>query len=89
MREDLLKQFRSEYVKRIEAKEKNDKSLKVLLDRKTILENSPLIKSYIELNEQIDDLKNNTISTESIFLDTIGADKELGKTEYKKLNITL
>ena len=81
MREDLLKQFRSEYVKRIEAKEKNDKSLKVLLDRKTILENSPLIKSYIELNEQIDDLKNNTISTESIFLDTLSEFENKGLNE--------
>ena len=80
MREDLLKQFRSEYVKKSEINNKNAESLKVLLERKAILENSPLIKSYIELNEQIDTLGNNIISTESIFLDT------LSEFENKGLN---
>ena len=87
MREDLLKQFRSEYVKKSEINNKNAESLKVLLERKAILENSPLIKSYIELNEQIDTLGNNIISTESIFLDTLSEFENKGLND--KTNVLL
>ena len=62
MKEDLLKEFRNEYTMKLKMKQKNDKDLKTLMERKDILENSPLIKSYIELTEAINQLKNNTCS---------------------------
>ena len=67
MREDLLKEFRNEYRQDLRAKDENDKNLSILKQRKAILENSPLIKDYVELNSQIDQYMKNGDSIDGIF----------------------
>ena len=81
MKEDLLKEFRNEYTMKLKMKQKNDKYLKTLMERKNILENSPLIKSYIELTEAINQLKNNTCSINDIFSSTLSEFESKGLTD--------
>ena len=58
MNKELLKDFRDEYTEKLEINDKNEASLKVLMQRKEILENMPVIQDYIKLVKQIEDLKN-------------------------------
>lgn len=60
MNDKLLRDLRSKYMDKIVQQESNEKKLQVLLQRKAILENSPIVKGYVELLEQIDEVKNNT-----------------------------
>lgn len=71
MKEEVLKDFRQEYIKRLEENEINNKSLNVLNNRKRILENSPLVRSYIELIKQIEETANRILTTDEVFADTL------------------
>lgn len=81
MKEEILKDFRQEYIKRLEENEINNKSLNVLKNRKKILENSPLVKEYIELNKQIDDVTNKIFTADDIFTDTLYNFNNIGLTD--------
>ena len=81
MKEDLLKDFRSDYVKELKKKVDNDKYLEVLNQRKSILENSPLVKDYIRLNEQIEECKKESYSIDRIFSKALLKYVDQGLTE--------
>lgn len=71
MKESLLKDFRSEYKKRLKEKIELDKDLEILIKRRRILENSPIVKDYIELNNKIEEAMDKVCSEEDIFLSTL------------------
>ena len=71
MKEDLLKDFRNDYVKRLKKKQSNDKDLKILMERKKMLENSPIVRDYIQLNSQIEMLLNESHNMNNIFFTTL------------------
>ena len=71
MNEKVLNEFREEYNKRLEKKHKIDKSLDILKKRKEILENSPIVRDYIELNDQIEKVSDMIFTEEEVFFDTL------------------
>ena len=71
MNKELLKDFRDEYTEKLEINDKNEASLKVLMQRKEILENMPVIQDYIKLVKQIEDLKNEVSTNKELFLRTL------------------
>ena len=71
MKEELLKEFRNDYVERLKKKQSNAKDLKILMKRKEILENSPIVRDYIQLNSQIELLINESFDKDDIYLTTL------------------
>ena len=71
MKEDILKNFKKEYEFKLKEKENNDKCFEVLMNRKTIMENSPMIRDYIELCNQIEEAKEKLYSTQEVFSDVL------------------
>ena len=71
MKEELLKDFRNDYVERLKKKQSNAKDLKILMKRKEILENSPIVRDYIQLNSQIELLINESFDKDDIYLTTL------------------
>ena len=71
MKENLLKELKKEYDKGMQEKEANDRRLKTLMDRKAILENSPIVKGYIELCEQIEAEEENFCLAGDVFIDAL------------------
>ena len=71
MKEDLLKELKKEYDRGIDEKEATDRRLKTLMDRKAILENSPIVKGYIELCEQIEVEEEKICLASDVFVDTL------------------
>lgn len=66
MDNNLLKELKEKYNNEMCKKNEVDKSLKVLNKRKVILENSPIVRDYIELMDQIESLKYQITSEEEI-----------------------
>lgn len=56
MKDDLLEEFKNDYVDKSKRKHNYVNELKVLMKRKAIMENSTIVKDYIQLNSQIDTL---------------------------------
>ena len=71
MREDLLKDFRNNYVKKLKRKQTHDKALNILMKRKEILEKSTIVKDYIQLNSQIESLISESCNKNDVFFDTL------------------
>ena len=70
MNKDLLKDLKEKYNEKMKEKKINEGHLKVLLKRKEILENSPIVKDYIELIEQIEEMQS-SIYNEQDILDSL------------------
>ena len=77
MKTELLHSLKEEYKRRMDEQSENDKNLKVLLNRKRLLENSPIVKDYIELTESIDMLSAEMESEEDILRDIISKSNDL------------
>lgn len=71
MKEELLKEFRKEYKRRLTEKERDDKCLSILIERRNILERNPIVKNYMELNEQINKQLEKVVTPDDIYLDTL------------------
>lgn len=71
MNKDLLNSLKEKYNTGMQEKNKNEKDLQVLLDRKQILENSPIVRDYIELLKQIKKHRKNLSSENKILSNLI------------------
>ena len=80
MKEDLLKDFRNEYIKRLKEKQNNDNILSTLMNRKKFLENSPLVRDYIELCNQIQKFEDKIFTEDEIFTYTLFEYENMGLT---------
>lgn len=80
MNNDLLKELRVKYNDQTIQRDNSEKKLQTLLKRKEILENSPLIKDYIELLEQIDASIEESYK-EKFLLDSIISDFKYSKND--------
>ena len=54
MKEELLEVIRDDYFEKINQNDKRKRNLEILKTRKSFLENSPIIKQYMDLEKQID-----------------------------------
>ena len=66
MKEELLEVIRDDYFEKINQNDKRKRNLEILKTRKSFLENSPIIKQYMDLEKQIDVHEQNIRSDELI-----------------------
>ena len=78
MQEDLLKEFRKEYDKGLKQQLISDDDLKVLIKRRSLLENSTIVKDYIQLNSQIETILNNSYNKDEVFNNTLSSFEDKG-----------
>ena len=71
MKEDLLQEFRKDYEKRLDDNLKNRNNLAVLMKRKALLENSTLVKDYINLVNDIKETEDDIYTDYEVFSETL------------------